>query len=46
MNEAVFVRMHAENPMATEKLTQGIEGFSKALVKLEELLGARLAELG
>jgi transaldolase len=31
--------------MATDKLKEGIEGFSAALVKLENLLAARLAEL-
>ena len=40
-----FVRMHAEDRMATDKLKEGIEGFSAALVKLETLLAKRLAEL-
>ena len=31
--------------MATEKLREGITGFSKAFVALERLLGGRLAEL-
>jgi transaldolase len=31
--------------MASEKLTEGIEGFSKAIVALEQLLENRLAEL-
>ena len=31
--------------MATDKLKEGIEGFSAALVKLETLLANRLAEL-
>jgi transaldolase len=31
--------------MATEKLSEGIDGFSKALESLEELLANRLAEL-
>jgi transaldolase len=31
--------------MATDKLKEGIEGFSAALVNLETLLAARLAAL-
>jgi transaldolase len=45
MDEATFVRMHAEDRMAHDKLKEGIEGFSAALVKLETLLANRLAEL-
>ena len=45
MDKATFERMHAENQMATDKLAEGIDGFSKALVSLEELLAARLATL-
>jgi transaldolase len=45
MDEATFERMHAEDRMAHDKLTEGIEGFSKALVNLEGLLAKRLAEL-
>jgi transaldolase len=45
MDEATFERMHAEDRMAHDKLTEGIEGFSKALVNLESLLAKRLAEL-
>jgi transaldolase len=45
MDEATFVRMHAEDRMAHDKLKEGIEGFSAALVKLETLLAKRLAEL-
>jgi transaldolase len=45
VDKAAFDRMHAENRMATDKLKEGIEGFSAALVKLESLLGKRLAEL-
>ena len=40
-----FVKMHAEDRMATDKLKEGIEGFSAALVKLETLLADRLAQL-
>jgi transaldolase len=45
MDKATFDKMHAEDRMATDKLKEGIEGFSAALVKLEGLLAARLAAL-
>jgi len=45
MDKATFDRMHAADRMATDKLKEGIEGFSAALVKLEGLLAARLAAL-
>ena len=45
MDEATFERMHAEDRMAHDKLKEGIEGFSDALVKLESLLADRLAKL-
>lgn len=45
IDKATFEAMHAENRMATEKLAEGIDGFAKALVALEELLAARLASL-
>jgi transaldolase len=45
MDEATFERMHAEDRMAHDKLAEGIDGFSKALVNLENLLSKRLAEL-
>lgn len=45
LNKQSFERMHAEDHMATDKLKEGIEGFSAALVKLETLLAARLALL-
>jgi transaldolase len=45
MDEATFERMHAEDRMAHDKLKEGIEGFSAALVKLETLLANRLAQL-
>ena len=45
MDKDTFDRMHSENRMATEKLSEGIEGFTKALVSLEELLADRLASL-
>jgi transaldolase len=45
MDEAAFERMHAEDRMAHDKLSEGIQGFSDALVKLETLLADRLAKL-
>ncbi len=42
MTEATFRAMHAADDMATFKLTEGIDGFSKALEKLEGILTARL----
>jgi len=45
VDKAAFKRMHAEDRMATDKLREGIEGFSAALVNLEKLLAKRLAEL-
>ena len=45
VDKATFDAMHAADRMATDKLKEGIEGFSAALVKLEGLLAARLAEL-
>jgi transaldolase len=45
IDKATFDTMHAADRMATDKLKEGIEGFSAALVKLEGLLAARLAEL-
>ena len=45
MDEATFERMHAEDRMAHDKLSEGIDGFSAALVSLENLLATRLCEL-
>ena len=45
VDKATFDHMHAEDRMATDKLKEGIEGFSAALVKLETLLAKRLVEL-
>ncbi len=45
INQDTFDRMHAENRMATDKLSEGIDGFTKALVLLEELLADRLSSL-
>jgi len=40
-----FVKMHTADRMATDKLKEGIEGFSAALEKLETLLAKRITEL-
>ncbi|HET7104071.1 MAG TPA: transaldolase [Terracidiphilus sp.] len=45
VDKATFERMHAADRMASDKLKEGIEGFSSALVKLEAMLAKRLAEL-
>jgi len=45
MDKATFDKMHAENRMATDKLAEGIDGFAKALVQLEELLATKLASI-
>jgi len=45
VDKVAFDAMHAADRMATDKLKEGIEGFSAALVKLETLLAQRLAEL-
>jgi transaldolase len=45
MDKATFDQMHVEDRMASEKLDEGIKGFTKALETLETLLAARLARL-
>jgi transaldolase len=45
MDKATFEKMHAEDRMAHDKLKEGIEGFSKALEELEELLAKKLKEM-
>lgn len=45
VDKATFDKMHAEDKMASEKLDEGIKGFTKALETLEKLLAARLARL-
>lgn len=45
MNQGVFVAMHAEDRMATEKLDEGIKKFAAAQIDLEALLTERLASL-
>ena len=46
VDKAAFTAMHAADRMASEKLAEGIEGFSKALVALEKLLAERLETMG
>jgi len=45
MDKDTFEFMHDGDRMATDKLKEGIEGFSAALVNLEKLLAKRLAEI-
>jgi transaldolase len=42
MDEAIFRKMHAADAMATDKLDEGIEGFTKSMISLEKLLSERL----
>jgi len=45
IDKATFDKMHAADKMASEKLAEGIQGFTKALETLEQLLASRLARL-
>lgn len=45
MDKATFAEMHKADRMANEKLDEGIEGFTKALEELEELLADRLSQM-
>ncbi|NET16190.1 MAG: transaldolase [Okeania sp. SIO1H6] len=45
MDKETFDKMHAEDRMASQKLDEGIKGFSKALESLEKLLADRLTRL-
>jgi transaldolase len=45
VDKATFDKMHAEDRMAHDKLKEGIEGFSKSLVELEQLLAKSLSEI-
>jgi transaldolase len=45
IDKATFDKMHAEDRMATDKLKEGIDGFSKAIVDLEVILEKRLSEI-
>lgn len=45
VDQATFERMHEADRMASDKLSEGIAGFTKALETLEQLLAARLTIL-
>ena len=45
VDEPAFRAMHAADKMASDKLEEGIAGFTKAIVALEKLLGDRLEAL-
>lgn len=45
IDKATFDQMHAVDRMATDKLDEGIKGFTKALEALEQLLESRLSQL-
>lgn len=45
IDKATFDQMHAADRMASEKLDEGIKGFTKALETLETLLAVRLSRL-
>lgn len=45
LDRAAFDKMHAEDKMASDKLKEGIDGFSKAIADLEKALEPRLAQL-
>ncbi|BAQ62401.1 transaldolase [Geminocystis sp. NIES-3708] len=45
IDKEIFEKMHKEDKMASEKLEEGIIGFTKALETLEQLLASRLARL-
>ena len=45
VDKEAFDKLHAENRMATDKLAEGIDGFAKALVQLEDLLKSKLAAI-
>ncbi|MBX3231242.1 MAG: transaldolase [Labilithrix sp.] len=42
MNEQIFREMHDKDQMAKDKLSEGIEGFTKAIVDLEKKLAERI----
>jgi transaldolase len=46
VDEAAFRKMHAEDRMAFDKLDEGINGFSKAIVALETQLAERVDQMG
>jgi transaldolase len=42
LDESAFRKAHEDDRMAKEKTAEGIDGFAKAIVTLEKLLGERL----
>ena len=42
IDRALFDKMHKEDQMASDKLAEGIDGFTKAIVELEAALEKRL----
>jgi len=44
MDHNMFLWMHNEDPMAVEKLAEGIRNFAKDLVKLEDYVQARMQQ--
>jgi transaldolase len=42
VDEANFRKAHAADRMASDKLEEGIAGFTKAIVELEKFLGDRI----
>ncbi|NEU73553.1 transaldolase [Hassallia byssoidea VB512170] len=45
MDKDIFEKMHVSDRMAFDKLSEGIDGFTKALESLEKLLAERLSTL-
>ncbi len=45
MDKAAFDRMHQSDRMATDKLSEGIQGFTNSLIALEKLLDERLKHI-
>merc|ERR1719270_3047810 len=45
MTESTFRWMLNEDPMATEKLAEGIRGFAKDIVKLEAIVQEKIAAM-
>lgn len=43
MTENTFRWMMNEDPMATEKLAEGIRGFAADIVKLEQVIQGKIA---
>jgi transaldolase len=42
LDEAAFRKLHEQDRMAKDKLAEGIDGFTKAIVELEEAIGKRI----